>query len=75
MAERAIQVKMVTVDEDVTVGLSELNQLLLDMQEVGSHEIHSVEPFSSSGRVWKIVYMKDFRGTEDAREGSKEITE
>lgn len=74
MAERLVQVKLVTVSADVEVGLEELNELLAEMQEA-SHEIHSVNPVFSSGQVWQITFMKDNRGTGDARGITEETPE
>ena len=72
--ERYAQVKLVVVSEDVSKGLEELNKTLEEMQYAGS-EIHDVKPVFSSGRVWMITYMKDNRGTEDARGSIEETTE
>lgn len=71
--ERFVQVMLVAVDEDISKGLPELNKTIAEMQH-SSHEIVEVKPFGTSGRVWQVTYMKDNRGTENARGSIEEAT-
>jgi len=56
-----LQTKWLMVDEDVEVGIKQLNEYLYNMQMTDKYQLHDVKPFGNS---YFIIYQKTILSEE-----------